>query len=155
MKNLNIHSRRIIPALLIGMALCLVTSLTARASTNPRSIVGLWDVHYSSDGEEYFHTYQQWHADGLEFEVNSIAPGAVCQGVFQEGFNGQVRDFHVVFIYDANGKVNGHIEEKENVIVSLDGDSYHGTANQTIFDLNGNQIGQATLTVKATRISLH
>jgi hypothetical protein len=138
----------------MAVALCLVTSLTARAGTN-RSIVGLWDVHYSSDGEEYFHTYQQWHADGLEFEVNSIAPGAMCQGVFQEGFNGQVRDFHVIFTYDATGKVNGHIEEKENVIVSVDGDEYHGIANQTFFDLNGKQIGQGSLTVKAKRISLH
>jgi hypothetical protein len=153
MKNLN-RSRRIIPALLIAVALCLLTSVTTRAETS-RSIVGLWEVHYFAGTTEIFHTYQQWHSDGQEFEVNSIAPGAMCQGVFQEGFNGQVRDFHVVFTYDANGKVNGHIEEKENVVVSLDGDAYHGTANQTFFDLNGNQVGQGSLTVKATRISLH
>ena len=150
----NHHSRRIIPALLTAVALCLLTSLTARAETN-RSIVGLWDVHYFAGTTEIFHTYQQWHSDGLEFEVNSIAPGAMCQGVFQEGFNGQVRDFHVVFTYDANGKVNGHIEEKENVVVSLDGDHYHGTANQTFYDLNGNQVGQGSLSVRATRIPLH
>jgi hypothetical protein len=41
---------------LIAVALCIAASLTAPAGTNPRSIVGLWDVHYSSDGEEYFHT---------------------------------------------------------------------------------------------------
>jgi hypothetical protein len=154
MKNRNIHSRRIIPALLIAVALCLVTPLTAQAGTN-RSIVGLWDVHYSEGGTEYFHTYWQWHGDGLEFEVNSVAPGAMCQGVFQQGFNGQVRDFHVVFTYDANGKPNGHIEEKVNLVVNPDGDEFHGTANQTFYDLNGNQIGQDSLDVRAKRISLH
>jgi hypothetical protein len=153
MKNLN-RSRRIIPALLIAVALCLLTSVTTRAETS-RSIVGLWEVHYFAGTTEIFHTYQQWHSDGQEFEVNSIAPGAMCQGVFQEGFNGQVRDFHVVFTYDANGKVNGHIEEKENLVVSLNGNQFHGTANQIFYDLNGNQVGQGSLSVRATRISLH
>jgi hypothetical protein len=154
MKNRSIHSRRIIPALLIAVALCLVTSLTARAGIN-RSIVGLWEVHYFAGTTEIFHTYQNWYSDGLEFEVNSIAPGAMCQGVYQQGFNGQIKDFHVVFTYDANGKVNGHIEEKENLVVSVDGDHFHGTADQTFYDLNGNQVGQGSVTVKATRISLH
>jgi hypothetical protein len=79
----------------------------------------------------------------------------MCQGVFQEGFDGQVKDFHVIFTYDANGKVNGHIEEKENVVVDRDGDEYHGVANQKIYDLNGNLVGQGSLTVRATRIRLH
>jgi hypothetical protein len=154
MKNLNINYRKTIPALLIAVAFCLLTSVTSRADTN-RSIVGLWDVHYFAGTTEMFHTYQQWHSDGLEFEVNSIAPGAMCQGVFQEGFNGQVKDFHVIFTYDANGKVNGHIEERENVVVDSDGDEYHGVANQKVYDLNGKQVGQGSLTVRATRISLH
>ena len=154
MRNLSINYRKTIPALLIAVALCLLTSVTSRADTN-RSIVGLWDVHYFAGTTEMFHTYQQWHSDGLEFEVNSIAPGAMCQGVFQEGFNGQVKDFHVIFTYDANGKVNGHIEERENVVVDSDGDEYHGVANQKVYDLNGNQVGQGSLTIRAIRISLH
>jgi hypothetical protein len=72
----NRHSRRILPSLLIAVALGLLTSLTARAGTN-RSIVGLWDVHCFAGTTEIFHTYVQWHSDGLEFEVNSVYPGAV------------------------------------------------------------------------------
>jgi hypothetical protein len=150
----NHHSGRILPSLLIAVALCLLASVTARAGTS-RSIVGLWDVHYFAGTTEIFHTYVQWHSDGLEFEVNSVYPGAVCQGVFQEGFDGQVKDFHVVFTYDANGKVNGHIEEKINVVVDSDADEYHGVANQKFYDLNGKLIGQGSLTVQATRIFLH
>src|SRR5437899_9761095 len=133
MKNQNGQHRTKIAVLIMAVALCLLGSMTARAGTN-RSIVGLWDVHYSEDGVEYFHTYQQWHSDGLEFEVNSIAPGAMCQGVYRESADGRVRDFHVVFTYDANGKNNGHIEEEENVVVDSDGDEYHGVANQKVFD---------------------
>jgi hypothetical protein len=151
----NIHSPKMIPALFIALGLsAILTAPTVRADGR-RSIVGLWDVHYFAGGTEMFHTYQQWHSDGLEFEVNSIAPGAMCQGVFQEGFDGQVKDFHVIFTYDANGKVNGHIEEKENVVVDSDGDEFHGVANQKVYDLNGNLIGQGSLTVRARRIRLH
>ena len=150
----NRHSRRIIPSLFIAVALCLLASVTSQAGSN-RSIVGLWDVHYFAGTTEIFHTYVQWHSDGLEFEVNSIAPGAMCQGVFRQNADGRVRDFHVVFTYDSTGKVNGHIEEEINVVVDSDGDEYHGVANQKFYDLNGKLVGQGSLTVEATRISLH
>jgi hypothetical protein len=149
------YSKSILPALLAAAGLLVLASPTARADSDRRSIVGLWDVHYFAGTTEIFHTYVQWHSDGLEFEVNSVAPGAMCQGVFQEGFNGQVRDFHVVFTYDANGKVNGHIEEEINVVVDSDGDEYHGVANQKFYDLNGKLVGQGSLTIRARRIFLH
>ena len=89
---------------------------------------------------------------GLDFEVNSIAPGAVCQGTFQERGRGPVRLFHVIYTYHASGVFNGHIEETQSNTVSHDGRTYQGTFVQKFYDLNGNFLFEATGTLTATRI---
>ena len=82
MKNRNMHYRRTIPALVIALVLgCFLPSSAVKAGDD-RSIVGLWHVQYFAGATELFQTYDQWHSDGLEFEVNAIFPGAVCQGIF-------------------------------------------------------------------------
>ena len=47
------------------------------------AFVGPLNVHYFAGDTDIFQTYDQWHTGGLEFEVNSIYPGAVCQGTFK------------------------------------------------------------------------
>jgi hypothetical protein len=154
MKNRNINYRKKIPVLLIALVLgCFSISSMVKADDDDRTIVGLWNVHYFSGGTEV-QTYDQWHSDGLEFEVNSIFPGAVCQGVFKQE-DGIVKLHHVIWIFNATGVLNGHIDERQLNTVSRDGNSYHGTFAQKIFDLNGNLVGQATGTLRATRISVH
>ena len=117
-------------------------------------IVGLWNVHYFVGTTEIFQTYDQWHSDGLEFEVNSIAPGAVCQGTWKNAPHDSVKLFHVVWTFDANGVLNGHIEEVQINTVSHDRRSYAGTFDQKFYDLNGNLTGEATGTVNATRLTV-
>src|SRR5437660_9438017 len=39
-------------------------------------------------------TYDQWHRDGLEFEVAGLFPGAVCQGTWKKIANDQVKPFN-------------------------------------------------------------
>jgi hypothetical protein len=103
MKNRNIRCTRAIPSLLIALGLlCLGLSPATQAAGRP-SIVGLWNVHYFQDTTELFQTYDQWHSDGLEFEVNSIYPGAVCQGTFKQTASGIVHLFHVVWTFDTSG----------------------------------------------------
>jgi hypothetical protein len=114
--------------------LCFGLTSAAQAAHRP-SIVGLWNVHYFVGNVEIFPTYDQWHSDGLEFEVNSIAPGAVCQGTFKE-VGGTVQLFHVIYTYDANGVFNGHIDETEANSVSQDGKTYGGTFDQKFYDLS-------------------
>ena len=87
MKNRRTYSRTILPALLVALGLGVLSSPAMRADDNDRdndnnrSIVGLWDTHCYSGGAELFETHVQWHRDGLEFDINSIYPGAVCMGV--------------------------------------------------------------------------
>jgi hypothetical protein len=155
MQNHNVSYLRIVPALLIALAMgCIGLAPAAQAARRP-SIVGLWDVqYYQSTGDFLFQTYDQWHSDGLEFEVNSIAPGAVCQGTFKTAANGIVHLHHLVFTYDTNGVVNGHIDETQLNTVSDDGNSYSGTFDQKFYDLDGNFLFELTGTQTAIRITL-
>ncbi len=100
-----------------------------------------------------FETYDQWHSDGLEFEVNSIAPGAVCQGTYKTMGNGTVHLYHVIYTYDGSGVFNGRILETETNTVGADGKTYQGTFDQKFYDLSGNFLFEATGTLTATRIT--
>jgi hypothetical protein len=154
MKNRNIRYTRAIPGLLIALVLlCFGLSSATQAAGRP-SIVGLWNVHYFQDGTELFETYDQWHSDGLEFEVNSIAPGAVCQGTFKQAANGTVYLYHVIYTFDANGVFNGRILETQTNTVSADGSTYAGTFDQKFYDLSGNFLFEATGTQTATRLTV-
>jgi hypothetical protein len=155
MQNQIIHYKRTIPALLIALVLgCFGLSPSVQAAGRP-SIVGLWNVQYFQGTQFLFQTYDQWHSDGLEFEVNSIAPGAVCQGTFkQSAAIGTVHLFHVIFTFDASGVLNGHIDETQTNTVSSDGNTYSGTNDQKFYDLNGNLLFEATGTQTATRLTV-
>ena len=160
MKNRNMHYSRTIPALLMALTLTCLSYLTAQADgggggTEGSPIVGLWNVHYFQGTTQLFQTYDQWHSDGLEFEVNSIAPGAMCQGTWKKTGHDSVKLFHVIWTFDASGVVNGHIEETQINTVSNDRDTYEGTFDQKFYDLSGNLTGEATGTLNATRLSVH
>ena len=148
------YYKRIIPALLATVVLACLGLAPATQAAGHLSIVGLWNVHYFIGSTEIFQTYDQWHSDGLEFEVNSIYPGAVCQGTFKQAANGAVYLFHVVWTFDSNGALSGHIEETQTNSVAQDGNSYSGTFDQKFYDLNGNFITEATGTVTATRLAV-
>lgn len=152
MQNQTHHYRKTMPVLIALALLCLGLAPAAQAAGRT-SIVGLWNVHYYVGTTEIFETYDQWHSDGLEFEVNSIAPGAVCQGTFkQSGANVQL--YHVIYTYDANGVFNGRILETQTNTVSSDGKTYEGTFDQKFYDLSGNFLFEATGTITATRITV-
>ena len=160
MKNRNMQYCRIIPALLMALALTCLSNVTARADgggggCEGSPIVGLWNVFYFQGTTQLFQTYDQWHSDGLEFEVNSIYPGAVCQGTWKRIGNDGVKLFHVIWNFDANGVLIGHIEETQSNTVSHNGNTYQGTFVQKFYDLNGSLTGQVAGTVHATRLSVH
>ena len=147
------YYRKALPVLVALMLACFGLTPATQAAGRP-SIVGLWNVHYFQGSTQLFETYDQWHSDGLEFEVNSIAPGAVCQGTFKQTANGIVHLYHVVYTYDANGVFNGRILETQTNTVGSDGSTYTGTFDQKFYDLSGNFLFEVTGTVTATRITV-
>ncbi len=152
-KQANYHGK-LLPALAIALVLaCLGLAPATRAAGNP-SIVGLWNVHYFQGSTPLFETYDQWHSDGLEFEVNSIAPGAVCQGTYKQTPNGTVHLNHIIYTFDANGVFNGRILETQTDTVSQDGATYSGTFDQKVYDLNGNLLADVTGTLTATKVTV-
>jgi hypothetical protein len=162
MKKRNIHYRTIIPAFLMALALTCVSSLMAQAGgrgggTQGGSIVGLWDVTYTSSAGNPlspFETYQQWHSDGLEIETPSFTPG-VCMGTWKQMASNMVGLYHVGFT-QGNPPGTYSFVLTETITVSLDGNSFNGTYNQTFYDQNGNVVPQFTDTgtTHATRISV-
>lgn len=93
-------------------------------------------------------------SDGLEFEVNSIYPGAVCQGTFKQTQNGTLHLLHVIYTFDENGALSGHIEEAQTNTVSQDGKTYGGSFDQKFYDLNGGFLFDVAGAVTATRLSV-
>jgi hypothetical protein len=147
MKRLNITFGTIL--LVLG---CFALLPAVKAADGP-PIVGLWDVHYSNGLE----TYDQWHSDGLEFEVGSLFPGMMCQGTWKLAANRSVQLFHVGFTF--GGACPDHtdvrFEETQINTVSLDRNSYEGTYDIKYLKADGTLACEDTGTVSATRLSVH
>jgi hypothetical protein len=119
------------------------------------SIVGLWHTVYSSGGATAFESFDQWHADGTEFEAADTQLGAMCQGTWVKTGPGSVRLFHVGWNFDPTGiTLVGYFTEIQTDTVSADGKNYDGTFDIQNFDVSGNHIqGQDLIgTVHATRL---
>jgi len=154
MNKRNIQSKKAIPVVLIALALACLPWPKAQAAS-PFAIVGLWDVHYFVGSVQIFETYDQWHSDGLEFEVNSIAPGAMCQGTWKPMPDGTVKLFHVGFTFGSAPCPPGNVRfvETQSVTVSSDGNSYHGNFDTIYYDANGGSC-EVKGTMNATRLSV-
>jgi hypothetical protein len=151
MKKINIRFATIL--LVLG---CFWLSPAVKAADHPTSaIVGLWNVHYFHGTEEWNQTYDQWHSDGLEFEVAGIAPGAMCQGSFKQRANGTINLFHVAWTFDATGVLNGYWEETQTNTVSADRQTYSGSYDTKFYDLSGNFLFEDMGTLTATRLPQH
>jgi hypothetical protein len=134
---------------------CLALSPAAKADDG-HGIVGLWNVHYFVGMTEVFQTYDQWHSDGLEFEVAGFAPGAMCQGTWKDAPHDSVRLFHVGFSFGGGcaSHTDVRFEETQINTVSHDRNTYDGTYDTRYLDANGNLACEDTGTLHATRLSV-
>src|SRR5262249_8844116 len=69
------------------------------------SIVGLWHVTYTADGQLFYEAFDEWHSDGTEFESANAVPneGNVCVGVWKEVGTQNVHLSHIGWTFDTNG----------------------------------------------------
>lgn len=119
-----------------------------------RSIVGLWHVTYTSGGQLFYEAFDTWHSDGTEFENANLTPieGNVCEGAWRATKTGTVLLNHVGWSFDANGVPNGSFTLTQVNIVARGGNSYQGTFDYKLYDLNGVLQFEATGTQEATRV---
>ncbi len=131
----------------------------SNANVSYWSIVGLWHVVYTSGGSVFNETLDQWHIDGTEFEnaYLPVAQGNICFGVWKPIGTRTVRLHHIGWTYDSTkvATANGTFTLDETNTVSKGGNSYTGTFTFKVFDLKGEQQGEAiTGTIAATRITV-
>jgi hypothetical protein len=123
----------------------------------PGSIVGLWHTVYTSGGVTAFESFEQWHADGNEFEAADLQIGSMCQGTWEKTAPGTVRLFHVGWNFDPTGvTLIGYFTEIQTETLSADGRTYNGTFATTNFDLSGNHVPELDQsgTVHSTRLTV-
>lgn len=105
-----------------------------------------------------FESFEQWHADGNEFEASDLQLGSMCQGTWEKIAPGTYRLFHVGWDFDSTGvTLTGHFTEFQTVTLSADGKTYNGTFALENFDLLGNhapQLGDISGTVHSTRLTV-
>jgi hypothetical protein len=155
MKNENIRHDTMTRGLLIAFTLACFSVLPAAQAAGRHSIVGLWSVHYVSTtgGPEAF-SFDQWHSDGLEFEVAGFAPGTTCQGTYKQASNGSYHNYHVAWTFDTTGAPSGYWDENLIATVSNDGTTYSGTYARKFYDTNGNFLFEDDGTLTATRLTV-
>jgi len=126
-----------------------------RDDNNP--IVGLWHVKYTSGGQPFFESFDQWHSDGTELENPNLPPvtGSVCVGVWKPIGSRTVRLHHVGWNFDVNGNSTGTFTLSETNTVGPNGKTYEGTFDYKIYDVDGNLIQEVTGAQTATRITVH
>jgi hypothetical protein len=122
------------------------------------SIVGLWHTVYTSGGVTAFESFEQWHADGNEFEAADLQIGSMCQGTWEKIAPRTVRLLHVGWNFTPDGiTLTGYFTEIQTNTLSGDGMTYDGTFAIQNFDTAGNHLVGQDLngTNHATRLTVH
>ena len=122
-----------------------------------KPIVGLWHVsHYLDDGSLYFESFEQYHADGTEFEFANINPiiGDICMGVWSQTTDLKtVNLYHIGWIFDDAGNPAGTFTLEGPRTTSQHRNHLEGTFDAKIYDVNGNLVEEDTGTTVGDRIS--
>lgn len=120
-------------------------------------IVGLWHVVYTTGGQVFNETLDQWHSDGTEFENAFLPPavGDICFGVWKTAGWHTVKLHHIGWTFDGTGKTtaDGTFTLDEKNKVSDDGKTYTGTFTFKTFPNQGKGV-VVTGTILATRITV-
>jgi hypothetical protein len=125
--------------------------------TRNNPIVGLWHVTYTSGGQLFFESLDQWHSDGSEFENANALPteGNICFGVWKKTGPRTVQLFHIGWNFDTSGNPIGTFTIQETNTVARGGATYQGTFDYKVYDVDGNLLFEATGTQAATRITVN
>ncbi len=144
-----------------GMAHMVPTFLLPKAhsgaaspdSTASRKIVGTWLATYTVEGQPFAQAYIQWHDDGTEWEnINlPLSGGNICVGSWASVDHKDVSRNHIGWLYN-NGDLSGYFTETETDHLDT-ADTYSGTNDQKIYDLNGNLLAEVTGTSSAIRLA--
>lgn len=129
---------------------------SSKQNSGSPSIVGLWYVQFTVDGNVIQDAYQLWNAGGTEVHNPNVDPrgGNVCLGVWTRATGAHTYTLtHRVWNYDTTGDWLGTINLSETVTVGKDGNSHSGSFTLDFYDTSGNFLMEVTGTVTGERIS--
>lgn len=135
----------------------LMAKLAASQAASHGTIVGLWDVIYTtSDNQPFQESYDMWHSDGTEMETANVNPivGNVCVGVWKK-VGSEIHLHHVGWGFDTVGNLVGGFTVDDVIVLGPHGNSYSGSFDFKQYDTNGNLLQEVTGTVSATRIDVN
>jgi hypothetical protein len=141
------------PAILAAMG----SSSPAPVPSAAPGMVGLWLVQLYYQGNLYDEYFDTWHSDGNELFIDATNPALdnVCQGLWKQMSPLTYKLKHVSWNFDPSGNPVGWADFHAVVQMSKDGNSFTGTEDVYIYDLNGNQVDKFEGGVlQATRIKI-
>lgn len=129
----------------------------SKADSGSTSIVGLWYIEFTIDGNAIQTAYQLWNAGGTEVHNPNVDPrtGNVCLGVWKRAAGSNTYTLaHRVWNYDSTGDWLGTINLSETVTVGKGGSSLGGTFTLDFYDTSGNFQMELAGDVTGERISV-
>ena len=135
----------------------LIAKLAASPAAAHGTIVGLWDVTYTtSDNQPFQESYDVWHSDGTEIETANVNPitGNVCVGTWKK-VGSEIHLHHVGWGFDTAGNLIGGFTVDDVIVLGAHGNTYSGSFDFKQYDTNGNLLLEVTGTVSATRIGVN
>ncbi len=125
----------------------------ASGADGAHKIVGTWMVTYTNEGQPFGQAFIQWHDDGTEWEnINlPVSGGNVCVGSWVSIDKKDVSRNHIGWLYN-NDQLAGYFTETETDHLDS-ADSYSGTNDTKIFDVNGNLLNEVNGTSSAVRLA--
>jgi hypothetical protein len=130
---------------------------TSKTDSGATSIVGLWSVEFTIDGNAIQTAYQLWNAGGTEVHNPNVDPrtGNVCLGVWKRAAGTNTYTLaHRVWNYDSTGDWLGTINLSETITVGKGGNSHSGTFTLDFYDTSGNFEMELAGSVTGERISV-
>jgi hypothetical protein len=118
------------------------------------SMVGLWYIEFTIDGNVIQDAYQLWNAGGTEVHNPNVDPraGNVCLGVWRNMGHGTYKLTHRVWNYDTNGNFLGTINLSETLTLGKSGSTHSGTFALDFYDPSGNFLMELDGSVTGKRI---
>lgn len=118
------------------------------------TITGLWHSVYFYSGQMVDQSFETYHSDGTEMEVDLGPPavGNVCNGTWEQTGTLTYKLTHPAWTFDDNGNLTGMIVIRDVVTLDLGGNTFSGTEAIDEFDINGEFVSRSEGTVKSTRV---
>jgi hypothetical protein len=125
-------------------------------TSTPVTIVGLWNVTFTSGGQVVDQGFDSWQLGGTEILNDTPPPatGNVCLGTWMQLSPHVFKLKHPSWTFDNSGNLTGTAVITEQVTVDALSNNYQGPYSYDIYDLNGSRLQHFTGTITGKRITV-